>query len=189
MSQIKKELAVVALSDSASQPNSYALILEDTDTNRRMPIIIGANEAQAIALMMERMLPVRPLTHDLMKNTLDALEVKLKEVLIHSLIEGVFHSALFLEKSDGTSIQIDARTSDAIALAVRFNAPIMAYENVIAEAGILSDSFWAKHNKGSLADYSLEELEDLLKKVVEKEDYESAVRIRELINRRKNNPQ
>jgi uncharacterized protein len=186
MSPIKKELAVVALSDSVSQPNSYALILEDMDTNRRIPIIIGVAEAQAIAVTMERMQPARPLTHDLMKNTLDALAVKLKEVLINSLIEGVFHAVLILEKEDNTVIQIDSRTSDAIALAVRFNAPIVAYEHVIEEAGILSDSFWAKHNKGSLADYSLEDLEDLLKKVVEKEDYESAVRIREVISRRKN---
>ena len=186
MSQVKKELAVVALSDSASQPNNYALILEDMATNRRIPIIIGIAEAQAIAVTMEKMQPARPLTHDLMKNTLDALEVKLKEVLIHSLIDGVFHATLILEKPDGTQLQIDSRTSDAIALAVRFNTPITAYENVIEEAGMLSDSFWAKQNKGSIADYSLEQLEDLLKKVVEKEDYESAIRIRELINRRKN---
>lgn len=186
MSRIKKELAVVALSDSGSQPNSYALILEDTDTNRHIPIIIGVAEAQAIAVTMERMQPVRPLTHDLMKNTLDALGVKLKEVLIHSLIDGVFHAVLHLEKEDKTLLQIDARTSDAIALAVRFNAPITAYDNVIEEAGILSDSFWGKHKKGAFANYTLEELEDLLKKVVEKEDYESAVRIRELIRRKRN---
>ncbi len=176
----------MALSDSASQPNSYALILEDTDTNRRIPIIIGIGEAQAIAVTMERMQPARPLTHDLMKNTLDALGVKLKEVLIHSLLDGVFHAAIVLEKEDKTLLQIDARTSDAVALAVRFNAPILAYDNVIEEAGILSDSFWAKHKKGSFADYSIEDLEDLLKKVVEKEDFESAVRIREVIKRRKN---
>jgi uncharacterized protein len=184
--QIKKELAIVALSDSASQANSYALILEDTETNRRIPIIIGLSEAQAIAVTMERMQAIRPLTHDLMKNTLDALGVKLKEVLIHSLIEGVFHAVLILEKEDGSLLQIDSRTSDAIALAVRCNTPIVAYDNVIEEAGILSESFWATHKKGSFADYSVEDLEDLLKKVIEKEDYESAVRIREVINRRKN---
>ena len=137
-------------------------------------------------MTMEHMQPARPLTHDLMKNTLEALEVKLKEILIHSLIDGVFHAVLILEKSDGSPLQIDSRTSDAIALAVRCNAPIMAYENVIEEAGIISDTFWAKSNKGSLATYTLEELENLLQKVVEKEDYESAVRIREMIDRRKN---
>ncbi len=106
--------------------------------------------------------------------------------MIHSLVDGVFHPTLILEKADGSQLQIDSRTSDAIALAVRFNTPITAYENVIEEAGMLSDSFWAKQNKGSIADYSLEQLEDLLKKMVDKEDYESAIRVRELINKRKN---
>ncbi len=183
--KIKKELAVIALSDSASQSNSYVLILEDILTKCHIPLIIGIAEAQAIAVCMERMQPVRPLTHDLMKNSLDALGATLAEVLIHSLVEGVFHASILLKKADGLIVTVDARASDAIALAVRFNAPIMAYENVIEEAGILSESFWGKHKKGAFANYTIAELEALLKKVVEKEDYESAVRIRELIKRKK----
>jgi hypothetical protein len=183
--KIKKELAVIALSDSASQANSYALILEDISTKRHIPLIIGIAEAQAIAVCMERMQPVRPLTHDLMKNSFDALGVTLVEVLIHSLIAGAFHASILLKKEDNSLVTVDARASDAIALAVRFNVPIMAYEHVIEEAGILSESFWGKHKKGAFANYTISELEALLKKVVEKEDYESAVRIRELIKKKK----
>lgn len=183
--KIKKELAVIALSESASQPNCYALILEDINTKLHIPLIIGIAEAQAIAVCMERMQPTRPLTHDLMKNSFDALHVKLQEVLIHSLVDGVFYANLLLQKEDKSIVTIDARVSDAIALAVRFNAPIMAHENVIEEAGILSESFWGKHKKGAFSNYTIVELEAMLKKVVEKEDYESAVRIRELIKRKK----
>jgi uncharacterized protein len=184
---IKKEMAVIALSNSESHPGSYALILEDTDNKKRIPIIIGVAEAQAIAISMERMKPARPLTHDLLKNIMDGLSVKLKEVLIHSVIEGIFHAALILEKEDKTTLTIDARTSDAIALAVRFDAPIYAYENVIEEAGIMSEIFSANSRKGSFSEYTLEELEALLQKLLDKEDYESAVRIRDLIDKRKEN--
>lgn len=183
---IKKEIAVVALSDSESSPGNYALILEDTESRKRMPIIIGGAEAQAIAVTMERMMPVRPLTHDLMKNTLIALGAKIKEVLIHSLVEGVFHATLLVIKADGTSIEIDARTSDAIALAVRFEVPIFTYQHIIDEAGILADSLLVPYKKGSLAEYSIAELQELLEKIIAKEDYQSAARVRDLIEKRKN---
>lgn len=181
----KHELTVAAMSASESQPGNYALILEDMESRRRIPIIIGGFEAQAIAVAMERMQPVRPLTHDLLKTTLEILGGRLKEVLIHSLLDGVFHAMLVLEKSNGETVELDARSSDAIALAVRCDAPIFSYEHVIDEAGILSDSLLARQKKGSLAMYSLAELEDLLQKVIDKEDYESASRIRDYIGRRK----
>lgn len=185
-SEVKKELAVVALSSSESSQGNYALILEDTESRKRMPIIIGQFEAQAIAITMERMQPVRPMTHDLVKNILSTLQVTLKSILIHSLIDGVFYSKLSLEKSDGSLIEMDSRTSDAIALAVRFDAPIYTFDSIIEEAGILADIQLMRYKKGSLAEYTLEELEELLAKIIAKEDYKSAARIRDLIEKRKN---
>lgn len=182
---LKKELAVIALSNSESNPGNYALILEDTDNKKRIPIIIGVAEAQAIAITMERMKPARPMTHDLVKNILDGLSVKLKEVLIHSVVEGIFHAALILEKEDKSTLTVDARTSDAIAMAVRFDAPIYAFDNVIEEASIMSEIFASNSRKGAFSEYTLEELEALLQKLLDKEDYESAVRIRNLIDKRK----
>lgn len=183
---VKKELAVVALSSSESSQGNYSLILEDTESRKRMPIIIGQFEAQAIAVTMERMQMQRPMTHDLTKTIIETLDAQLKEIIIHTLIDGVFYSYLILQKADGSIIQLDSRTSDAIALAVRFNVPIFTYEPIIEEAGILADIQLMRYKKGSLAEYTLEELEDLLSKIIAKEDYKSAARIRDLIEKRKN---
>lgn len=185
MEQAKRELAVVALSSSESSPGNFSLILEDVETRRRIPVIIGQAEAQSIAVHMERMQPVRPLTHDLYRATLDALGVKLVEVLIHSVNAGVFHARLLLEKPDKSRFLLDARSSDAIAIALRMSAPIFAYADVVEEAGLLTEVFFGKNRKGSFAEYSLAELEELLQRLLDKEDYESAVRIRDLIDRRK----
>lgn len=179
----KIELIVAALSTSESHPGSYALVLEDVSNSHRIPIIIGGAEAQAIAIAMEKMQPMRPLTHDLLKSVVDALGGRLREVLIHQIKDGVFCATLTLQTAQGDSLLVEARTSDAIALAVRFNAPIFIYDHVMEEAGILTSSMVGRQKKGSLAEYTLAELEDLLKKVVEKEDYESAVRIRAYIER------
>lgn len=181
----KKELAIVALSASVSQPGNYALILEDLDQQRRIPIIIGMPEAQAIAIAMEQMHPARPLTHDLLKHTMEALGGILKEVVIHQLSEGIFHARLVLEDREGQLLEVDARASDAIALAVRCQAPVYSFENVILEAGILADTVAGRQIGGSLAQYSLIELQELLEKVIAKEDYESASKIRDYIERRK----
>ena len=181
----KKELAIVALSSSESQPGNYVLILEDLDQQRRIPIIIGMPEAQSIAIAMEQMQPVRPLTHDLLKNVIEVLGGVLKEVVIHQLSDGVFHAKLILEKHDGTLLETDTRASDAIALAVRCHVPVYSYENVILDAGILADTLAGRQTGGSLAKYSLAELELLLEKVIAKEDYESASKIRDYIERRK----
>lgn len=181
----KKELAIVALSTSESQPGNYVLILEDLDQQRRIPIIIGMPEAQSIAVAMEQMQPVRPLTHDLLKSSIEALGGVLKEVVIHELLDGVFHARLVLQQHDGALVEIDARSSDAIALAVRCGIAVYSYEQVIAAAGILADTLAGHQMGGSYAKYSLAELEDLLKKVIEKEDYESASKIRDYIERRK----
>ncbi len=185
MSNSKRELAVVALSTAESSPGHFALILEDVETRRRIPVVIGQAEAQSIAVCMERMQPARPLTHDLYKTTLEALGGTLKEVLIHSVKGGVFHAKLFIEKPDKTLLELDARTSDAIAIALRMGAPIYAFENVVEEAGLMAEVFFGKNRK-SLSEYTLPELEELLRRVLEKEDYESAVRIRDFIEKRKN---
>ena len=182
---IKCELGVAALSNSESHPGSFSLIMEDLETRRRIPIIIGLAEAQSIAIAMEQMQPSRPLTHDLCVHLLQAFQAHLKEVLIHSLRDGIFHASLVIATERGEEIAIDARSSDAIAIAVRANVPIYAYDHVVEEAGFLTEVFLPHQRKGSLAEYSLEELEELLVKVIQKEDYESAVRIRNYIDRRK----
>jgi hypothetical protein len=181
----KIELTVAALSNSESHPGSYALILEDVSNSHRIPIIIGGGEAQAIAIAMEKMQPMRPLTHDLFKSVVEALGGQLCEALIHQIKDGVFCATLSLRSGAGDLVSVEARTSDAVALAVRFNAPIFIYDHVMEEAGILTSSMVGRQKKGSLAEYTLLELEELLKKVVEKEDYESAVRIRAYIARRR----
>lgn len=181
----KKELAIVALSTSESQPGNYVLILEDLEQQRRIPIIIGMPEAQSIAIAMEQMHPARPLTHDLLKNVMDALGGILKEVIIYQLADGVFHARLILLGQAGGTMEIDARTSDAIALAVRCGVPVYSFENVILEAGILAETLAGHQMGGSMAKYSLAELEALLEKVIAKEDYESASKIRDYIQKRK----
>lgn len=181
----KKELAIVALSSSESQPGNYVLILEDLEQQRRIPIIIGMPEAQAIAIAMEQMQPARPLTHDLLKSAILALGGTLKEVVIHQLTDGIFHARLVLEKHDATLLEVDARASDAIALAVRCQVPVYSFEKVILDAGIQADTLAGHQMGGSLAKYSLAELEALLEKVIAKEDYESASKIRDYIEKRR----
>src|SRR5690606_17557406 len=134
----KIALDIVGLSYSQTQSGAYALVLAEQDGKRRLPIIIGGFEAQAIAIELEDMTPSRPLTHDLFKSFADSFEIKIKEVLIFNLIEGIFHAKLRCEK-DGQQLEIDTRTSDAVALAVRFKCPIYTYEFILKEAGITID--------------------------------------------------
>jgi len=131
------------------------------------------------------MQPSRPLTHDLLKSVIAAHNSVLQEIIIHELEEGVFHAKLVLRKFDDAIIEIDARASDAIALAVRCSAPVYSFENVIDAAGILAESLSGRQSGGSLAQYSLAELEELLEKVIAKEDYESASKIRDYIDKRR----
>ncbi len=179
----KVELNIIALANSESQKGNYSLILEEDKGFRRLPIIIGAFEAQAIAVALEKMQPNRPMTHDLFKTTLDDSGVKIKEVIISDLVGGTFHAKLIGKKADGSSLEVDARSSDAIAMAVRFGCPIYTTEEIMDVAGIVLDSpSKAFTNKrGQLSEYSIEELERLLKQVLAKEDYESASKIRDAI--------
>lgn len=183
----KIELNIIALSDSTSSPGNYALILEEQNGPRRLPIIVGTAEAQAIAVALERMQVSRPLTHDLFKNAFDALGASLKEVWINELKEEVFHAELKVKTAAGSSIGLDARSSDAIALAIRFDCPIFTTEAIMATASFsgssLSKAFLGK--RGSLTDYGLEELEQLLAQLLAKEDYESASKVRDAIEQKK----
>jgi bifunctional DNase/RNase len=190
----KIELEIVALSHSITQTHSYAVVLGEINGLRRLPIVIGGFEAQAIAVALERMSPSRPLTHDLMKNFMMAFNVELHEVVINDLQEGIFYSKLVCSSANDT-VEIDSRTSDALALAVRFGCPIYTYDTILDQAGILmeddgktkSASPVTSETGGSddLKSLSLEELEGLLAEVLDHEDYIRAIAIRDEIKSRK----
>ncbi len=194
---------IVALSHSVTQSNNYAVVLGEREGMRRLPIVIGAFEAQAIAVAIEEMTPNRPLTHDLFKNTLETFHIDLKEVVINNLVEGIFYARLVCLK-DGELIEIDSRTSDAIALAVRFKCPIYTFEFILDTAGVVleepEDEASAPASRppssrrsprkrsggrgSSLSSFSVDDLNRMLEEVLAEEDYERAAEIRDEINRR-----
>lgn len=193
----KIELEIIALSHSITQTHSYAVVLGEANGLRRLPIVIGGFEAQAIAVALENMKPSRPLTHDLMKNFMNAFGVVLQEIIISDLQEGIFYSKLVCYTENDT-IEIDSRTSDALALAVRFGCRIYTYEHIIANAGILMEDSADKKrksesvgmeentdNREDLSAMSIEELQALLDDVLEHEDYIRAIAIRDEMNKRK----
>lgn len=190
----KLELEIVALSHSVTQSHNYAVVLGELNGTRRLPIVIGGFEAQAIAVAMERMTPNRPLTHDLFKNTLDTFDIELKEVVINNLLDGIFYAQLVCIR-DGQEFVIDSRTSDAIAMAVRFKCPLYSFEFILDQAGVVLDDekdekkevLKAKrpHKGDSYENYSLKALNKLLEDVLSTEDYEKAAKIRDEINKRK----
>lgn len=188
----KIKLDIVGLSYSQTQTGAYALILSESTGERRLPIIIGGFEAQAIAIELEKMKPSRPLTHDLFKSLAVSFNIQILEVIIHKFAEGVFYAKLII--SDGkVEKEIDARTSDAVALSLRFHCPIYTYESVLASAGILMTESESEikpksdlpdDDPNELKDYTLEELEELLKITIENEDYERASQVRDEIKKR-----
>ena len=195
----KIELEIVALSHSITQTHSYAVVLAEINGLRRLPIVIGGFEAQAIAVALERMNPSRPLTHDLMKNFMLAFNVELHEVIINDLQEGIFYSKLVCS-SENDTVEIDSRTSDALALAVRFGCPIYTYDTILESAGILMEDDDKKKKSVTAAaspvttettggedlkSLSMEELNKLLNEVLEHEDYIQAIAIRDEIKSRK----
>ncbi len=196
----KVKLDIIGFSYSQTQAGAYALVLGEVKGKRRLPIIIGGFEAQAIAIQLEKMTPSRPLTHDLFKNFADTFNIKLKEVIIYNLVEGIFYAKLISDDTE-KEVEIDARTSDAIALAVRFDCPIYTYEFILSAAGIILEDqpkeggmpaiqepvekkISAKDDK-DLSKKSTEELKELLKAAIDGEKYERASHIRDELNKRK----
>jgi uncharacterized protein len=191
---VKIELKILGLSYSHAQQDSYALILGEVSGKRRLPIVIGSFEAQAIALEIEKMKPARPLTHDLFRNFANTFGIAVEEVIINKFAEGIFYARLVC--NDGNRVtEIDSRTSDAVAIALRFDCPIYTYEPIMAQAGIVYQEETADdaiekpaeeeeiENEFTLA--TLEELQDMLKQAVTNEDYERASLIRDEIKKRK----
>jgi uncharacterized protein len=199
-------LDIIGLSYSQTQSGAYTLVLGEKNGDRRLPIIIGGFEAQAIAIELENMTPSRPLTHDLFKTFATTFDIEIKEVIIYNLVEGIFFAKLVCER-DGKTQEIDARTSDSIALAVRFNCPISTYEFILSSAGIILEEGMdelkaeqeepegddipfeetAAEEPKSISDLSSQELEKELQNALENEDYENASKLRDELNKRNQN--
>ena len=194
------QLLINGISYSQTQNGAYALILSELEGERKLPIVIGTNEAQSIAIAIEKEIkPPRPLTHDLFKNFCVRFDIKIKQVIIHKLVDGVFYSSVICER-DGIEEIIDSRSSDAIALAIRFEAPIYTYENILEKAGVvikvekeidekllLKELFSDENSEvenSDLKEKTTKELEELLKIAVQNENYESAAKIRDEISNR-----
>lgn len=188
----KVELRFLRITYSHTHAGAYALILSETEGDRRLPIIIGGVEAQAIAIQVENIKPARPLTHDLFKNVADTLGFHLKEVIINDLVEGIFHAKLVVEQN-GNEVEIDARSSDAIALALRFECPIFTYEFILGAAGLKVEegeeseeaaAIPERSEKKPITGRSVEELHQMLQEALDNEDYERASKLRDEIKRR-----
>lgn len=183
------QLKVNRISYSQSQNGAYALILEEIDGKRKLPIVIGGFEAQSIAIALDKEIqPPRPLTHDLFKNFANNYDIKIKQVIIHKLIDGIFFSSVICERNKEEEI-FDARTSDAIALALRFESPIYTYDKILDKAGIIlkkeiKDKKQKKFDE-SFKGFSIKQLNKKISKAIEEEDYELAAKLRDEINQRK----
>jgi len=193
----KIELRVMAINRSVTQTANYALILGEKNGPRRLPVIIGSAEAQAIAIAIEGMVGPRPMTHDLFKNTLETLRTELREIIITDLREGIFFARLVLDR-DGEIIEVDSRTSDALALATRFDCPIYTYNDILESAGIVlegEDDYEDDDREletvgdgGSAQNLSRMNIQDLnthLEQMLDEENYEEAAKIRDELQRRK----
>lgn len=191
----KIELKIIGLSYSQTQSGAYALVLAEKVGARRLPIIIGGFEAQSIAIELENMKPSRPLTHDLFKVFVESFKVSIQEVLIYNLVEGVFYAKIVCER-EGETVEIDARTSDAIAIGIRAGCSVYTYEHILSSAGIqLEDEIEAEgpaqeetpapqEKTNELKASSNQELEQMLQEAIDREDYERASEIRDELNKR-----
>lgn len=194
----KLELSIVALAQSETQSNSFIVLLKEEEGLRRLPIVIGGFEAQAIALAVEGIRPNRPLTHDLFRNTLQQVGVNLKEIVISDLKQGIFFATLICEVSDGRIVELDSRTSDALALAVRFSCPIYTYPSIMDKAGVDWDQEAGEPAQTEkkpatrpkpgkpLSEYDDNELKQFLDMALSEENYERAAEIRDEMQRREN---
>ena len=198
MDLVKLEIAAIRQSDS--QNNAYVLLLNEVEGNRQLPIVIGWCEARAIAIALEDNEELnRPLTHDLFKQFSDTYNIAVERIIIHTLIEGIFHASFHCKHNiSGEEAKIDARTSDAIALAIRYACPIFTFENILSRAGIVINSLREEKKeeksltnekktvkKKTLSSHSMKKLKEMLKIAIEKEEYEKASKIRDEINRKK----
>ncbi len=188
----KLKLEILGLSSSQSQSGSFALVLGETEGNRRLPIIIGMFEAQAIAIEIEKIIPNRPMTHDLFKSFAHSFDYKVEEIIISDLKEGVFFAKIICS-NDAKTIEVDARPSDAIAIGLRFEAPIYTHEAILAEAGIVltdENDDDITELKGDIKGESkaesakVDELKQLLNEAIDNEDYERAAQIRDELGKR-----
>lgn len=187
------ELEIVALSHSMTQSHNYAVVLGERRGKRRLPIVIGSFEAQAIAVALERMVPNRPLTHDLFKNAFDAFDIQLKEVIISNLLDGIFYARLVCVKN-GELFEIDSRTSDAIAMAVRFECPIFTYDFILEAAGVILEEQEgggfsavpapAELDEEVMETWPIDALRGRLQEALDNEEYEMAAKIRDELKRR-----
>ncbi len=192
----KIEFVVLGLDYSKTSHGAYLLVLTEKNGKRKLPVIIGSAEAQSIAIVLENMKPQRPFTHDIFKSVMDAFEIKLKEVHIYNLVDGIFYAKMICQ--DGTKeVELDSRSSDAIAMAIRFGAPIFVYDFIVEKASVtpeeieeeekgepVLEDFSSKPSEG-MTHLSIEELERMLEEALSNEDYEQAAKIRDEINARK----
>lgn len=190
-------MVISDIAPSGSTSGAYALVLSEVDGSRRLPIVIGGHEAQAIAIELEKMTPSRPLTHDLFKSFSQAFNVEIEEVIIYNLVEGIFFAKI-IAVQEGRTAEIDARTSDAVALAVRFDCPIFCYDFIMDTAGVNAEEAASELEleepnidieeltaPEAEKDLSIEELEKELSKAIAREDYEKASRLRDEIQKKK----
>jgi hypothetical protein len=193
----KIKLEIIALSYSQTQSGAYALVLGEAGGKRRLPIIIGGFEAQAIAIQLESMTPSRPLTHDLFKTFAETFSIQITEVVIYKIVEGVFYAKLVAER-DGLTEEIDARTSDAIALALRFECPISTFDSILSSYGILLEDEPGRLEPAAaevseapaateFSRFSLDDLQRMLDEALQEEDYEKASKLRDEMNKREGN--
>ena len=192
----KIELEISDIAPSGSTSGAYALVLSELDGSRKLPIVIGGHEAQAIAIELEKMTPSRPLTHDLFKSFSQAFTIEVEEIIVYNLIEGIFFSKI-IAVQDGRKAEIDARTSDAVAIAVRFGCPIYCYDFILDTAGVNAEEAEAGMGEEpeidieelteeeSPSEMSVDDLEKQLDNAIQKEDYEKASKLRDEINRRR----
>ncbi len=182
----KIELHILAIANSENQPQNFVIILKEAGGKRRLPVVIGGYEAQAIALAVEEIQPTRPMSHDLFKNTMDAAGADLREVIISDLSDGIFFATMIWELSAGRVIEVDARTSDAIAMAVRFHCPIYVNASILDEAGIEVDPLGgASSGSESIGEMTDQLLHDKLNEALAQENYEQAAAIRDELKKRR----
>jgi len=182
----KIELHILAIANSENQPQSFVVILKEAKGKRKLPVVIGGFEAQAIALAVENIQPSRPMTHDLFKNTMESAGAELHEIIISDLSQGIFFATMVWELSTGSFVEVDARTSDALAMAVRYNCPIFVNAEILYEAGIeMENPFFSSPGQASGSqETTIEELQEKLDEALAQENYELAASIRDEIKRK-----